>query len=84
MAVSDDGPGIPADQVEHVFDRFTRGDAGLTQRVGGTGLGLAIAKSLIELHGGAIGVTSKEGKGATFRIVLPALPGRRGDGRRSR
>ncbi len=76
VAVSDDGPGIPADQVEHVFDRFTRGEAGLTQRVGGTGLGLAIAKSLVELHGGAIGVTSKEGKGATFRIVLPALPDR--------
>ena len=76
VAVSDDGPGIPADQVEHVFDRFTRGEAGLTQRVGGTGLGLAIAKSLIELHGGAIGVTSKEGKGATFRIVLPALSDR--------
>ena len=76
VAVSDDGPGIPSDQVEHVFDRFTRGEAGLTQRVGGTGLGLAIAKSLIELHGGAIGVTSKEGKGATFRIVLPALPDR--------
>jgi len=76
VAVSDDGPGIPSDQVEHVFDRFTRGEAGLTQRVGGTGLGLAIAKSLIELHGGAIGVTSKEGKGATFRIVLPALADR--------
>ncbi len=76
VAVSDDGPGIPADQLDHVFDRFTRGEAGLTQRVGGTGLGLAIAKSLIELHGGAIGVTSKEGEGATFRIVLPALSGR--------
>jgi signal transduction histidine kinase len=73
VAVSDDGPGIPKDQRDHVFDRFTRGEAGLTQRVGGTGLGLAISKSLIELHGGAIGVTSKEGEGATFRIVLPAL-----------
>jgi signal transduction histidine kinase len=76
VAVSDDGPGIPADQLDHVFDRFTRGEAGMTQRVGGTGLGLAIAKSMIELHGGAIGVTSKEGEGATFRIVLPALPDR--------
>jgi signal transduction histidine kinase/HAMP domain-containing protein len=76
VAVSDDGPGIPAEQLDHVFDRFTRGEVGLTQRVGGTGLGLAIAKSLIELHGGAIGVTSKEGKGTTFRIVLPALPDR--------
>jgi signal transduction histidine kinase len=73
VAVSDDGPGIPRDQRDHVFDRFTRGEAGLTQRVGGTGLGLAISKSLVELHGGAIGVTSKEGEGATFRIVLPAL-----------
>jgi len=73
VAVSDDGPGIPADQLDHVFDRRTPGAAGLTQRVGGTGLGLAIVKSLIELHGGAIGVTSKEGEGATFRIVLPAL-----------
>jgi two-component system sensor histidine kinase ResE len=76
IAVADDGPGIPKDQRDHVFDRFTRGDVGLTQRVGGTGLGLAIAKSLIELHGGAIGVTSKEGEGATFRIVLPALSDR--------
>jgi signal transduction histidine kinase/HAMP domain-containing protein len=76
IAVSDDGPGIPRDQLDHVFDRFTRGEAGLTQRVGGTGLGLAIAKSLIELHGGAIGVTSKEGDGTTFRIVIPALPDR--------
>jgi signal transduction histidine kinase len=76
VAVSDNGPGIPPDQRDHVFDRFTRGDVGLTQRVGGTGLGLAIAKSLIELHGGAIGVTSREGEGATFRIVLPALSNR--------
>jgi signal transduction histidine kinase len=76
VAVSDDGPGIPAEQLDHVFDRFTRGEAGLTQRVGGTGLGLAIARSLVELHGGAIGVSSKEGEGATFRIVLPALPDR--------
>jgi signal transduction histidine kinase len=76
IAVADNGPGIPKDQRDHVFDRFTRGDVGLTQRVGGTGLGLAIAKSLIELHGGAIGVTSKEGEGATFRIVLPALSDR--------
>lgn len=76
LAVSDDGPGIPEEQLEHIFDRFTRGDAGLTQRVGGTGLGLAIAKSLVVLHGGAIGVSSEVGQGSTFRIVLPALPGK--------
>ena len=76
LAVIDDGPGIPEEQLDHIFERFTRGDAGLTQRVGGTGLGLAIAKSLVELHGGAIGVSSTVGKGSTFRVVLPALPGK--------
>jgi signal transduction histidine kinase len=72
LAVSDDGPGMAADQLEHIFERFTRGDAGLTQHVGGTGLGLAISKSLVELHGGTIGVESTEGHGSTFRIWLPA------------
>jgi signal transduction histidine kinase len=72
--VVDDGPGIPEQQLEHIFERFSRGDAGETQRVGGTGLGLAISKSLIELHGGAIGAQSTPGKGSTFRIRLPAMP----------
>ena len=80
IAVTDDGPGIPAEQLEHVFDRFTRGDAGLTQRVGGTGLGLAISKSLVELHGGTIGVESAPGQGATFRVRLPALTGAKVEG----
>ncbi|MDQ3724568.1 MAG: HAMP domain-containing histidine kinase [Actinomycetota bacterium] len=71
IAVSDNGPGIPADQLERIFDRFTRGDAGLTQRVGGTGLGLAISKSLVELHGGSIVAESIAGQGATFRVRLP-------------
>jgi signal transduction histidine kinase len=70
--VIDDGPGIPADQLEHIFERFTRGDAGETQRVGGTGLGLAISKSLVELHGGGIEASSTPGRGSTFRIRLPA------------
>jgi two-component system sensor histidine kinase MtrB len=72
IAVTDDGPGIPEDQLERIFERFTRGDAGLTQRVGGTGLGLAIAKSLVELHGGTIDVVSTVGEGSTFRFRLPA------------
>ncbi len=71
ISVKDDGPGIPAEQLEHIFERFTRGDAGLTQRVGGTGLGLAISKSLVELHGGAIEAESSEGRGSTFRVRLP-------------
>ena len=75
ISVTDDGPGIPPDQLEHIFERFTRGDAGLTQRVGGTGLGLAISKSLVELHGGAIGADSAPGKGSTFSILLPTEAG---------
>jgi len=71
IAVSDDGPGIPESQLQQIFERFVRGDAGLTQRVGGTGLGLAIAKSLVELHGGTIGVESTPGQGSTFRFRLP-------------
>jgi signal transduction histidine kinase len=71
ISVKDDGPGIPANQLEHIFERFTRGDAGLTQRVGGTGLGLAISKSLVELHGGTIGAESVPGEGSTFSITLP-------------
>lgn len=73
IAVSDNGPGIPESQLEHIFERFTRGDAGLTQRVGGTGLGLAIAKSLVELHGGTIAVESTPGSGSTFSFRLPAV-----------
>jgi len=71
ISVSDNGPGIPGDQLERIFERFTRGDAGLTQRVGGTGLGLAISKSLVELHGGSIGAESTPGQGSIFRVRLP-------------
>ncbi|MET0558545.1 MAG: HAMP domain-containing sensor histidine kinase [Solirubrobacterales bacterium] len=71
IAVSDNGPGIPENQLEQIFERFVRGDAGLTQRVGGTGLGLAIAKSLVELHGGTISVESASGHGSTFSFRLP-------------
>ncbi|HEX2706379.1 MAG TPA: HAMP domain-containing sensor histidine kinase [Solirubrobacterales bacterium] len=74
VAVTDDGPGIPESQLELIFERFTRGDAGLTQRVGGTGLGLAISKSLVELHGGMIEAESTVGEGSTFRFRLPTQP----------
>jgi signal transduction histidine kinase len=76
IAVRDDGPGIQIEQLDHIFERFTRGEAGLTQRVGGTGLGLAISKSLVELHGGSIWVESTPGAGATFRMRLPAAAAR--------
>ena len=78
--VSDDGPGLGSEELEHVFDRFWRAESGETQSVGGTGLGLAIAKSLVELHGGAVSASSAKGEGATFRFVLPIAK----DGRPSR
>jgi signal transduction histidine kinase len=84
ISVSDDGPGIPTEQLDRIFERFTRGDAGLTQRVGGTGLGLAVSKSLVELHGGRITAESTPGRGATFRVRLPvaaAAPVDGGSGR---
>jgi len=74
ISVSDNGQGIPEEQIGRIFERFTRGDAGLTQRVGGTGLGLAISKSLVELHGGSIEVESTLGAGSTFRVRLPIAP----------
>lgn len=69
--VADDGPGIPAGELPHVFERFWRAESGESQRVGGTGLGLAIAKSLVELHAGRISVHSPAGSGAHFRVTLP-------------
>jgi signal transduction histidine kinase len=80
IAVTDNGPGIPETQLEHIFERFVRGDAGLTQRVGGTGLGLAISKSLVELHGGSLAVESTPGVGSTFGFRLPVAPAAAGTG----
>jgi two-component system OmpR family sensor kinase len=71
VTVSDDGPGIPPDELARVFDRFHR--AGAERHDGGTGLGLAIAQALVEAHGGTIGVDSPPGHGATFRFTIPGL-----------
>jgi signal transduction histidine kinase len=71
--VSDTGVGIKKENQEKIFDRFFQVDSSLTRQVGGTGLGLAISKSIIEMHGGRIWVESEEGKGSTFRFLLPRL-----------
>jgi len=54
IRVADDGPGVPPEHVERIFDRFYRADASRSRTTGGAGLGLAIAKELVELHGGTI------------------------------
>jgi signal transduction histidine kinase/ActR/RegA family two-component response regulator len=72
LSVCDNGIGIKAEFLPHVFDRFRQANSSSTRQHGGLGLGLAIAKQIVELHGGSIAVSSAgEGKGATFRIELP-------------
>jgi PAS domain S-box-containing protein len=72
FSVSDEGRGVPADDLELVFDRFHQVSPGDAREKSGTGLGLAITKSIIERHGGQVWVESEEGHGSTFRFALPA------------
>ena len=69
--VKDDGPGIPAGQLERIFERFHQVDNGPVRGQGGTGLGLALARELARLHGGDVTVESRLGHGSTFRVELP-------------
>lgn len=69
--VVDTGIGIPADQVDRVFDRFYQVESHLTRRHGGMGLGLSIAKAMVEMHNGQIWCESKEGTGSLFCFMIP-------------
>ena len=71
VMVSDDGMGIPKENVERIFDRFYRVDRARARSMGGSGLGLAIAREMIEAHGGAIWAESEEGHGTTIFFTLP-------------
>jgi DNA-binding response OmpR family regulator len=71
ISISDSGPGIPRDQLAHIFDRFYQADNTYEHHRKGTGIGLAIAKELVEIHHGSIDVHSSEGQGAEFTIRLP-------------
>lgn len=73
-AVCDRGIGIPPDELSQVFERFHRGRQVSSTNYGGLGLGLYITKQIVERHGGAIWVESKEGAGTTFHFSLPAAP----------
>jgi signal transduction histidine kinase len=74
IAVVDHGPGIPEEEKERVFERFTQIDQSDTRSKGGTGLGLSIVKSLTEVMHGAVRVEATEGGGATFVVELPLAP----------
>jgi two-component system sensor histidine kinase BaeS len=71
VAVVDRGPGIPADQLERIFERFHRVDEARSRAGGGAGLGLAIVRRLVELHGGRVWAESVAGEGATFTFTVP-------------
>jgi len=72
VAVEDEGEGIPAEDLHHIFERFYRADVHRARTLGGTGLGLAIALENVNLHRGSITVTSTVGQGSAFTVVLPA------------
>jgi signal transduction histidine kinase len=70
IAVADNGPGVPEDEREMVFDKFYRGPEAARRGEAGSGLGLAIVKSLVELHGGTIHVEAGQPRGARFVVAL--------------
>jgi CheY-like chemotaxis protein/anti-sigma regulatory factor (Ser/Thr protein kinase) len=71
LIVHDTGYGIAPEEMDHIFEKFYRGQAAMAVGAAGAGLGLSIVKQILELHQGTIGVTSKVGQGTTFTITLP-------------
>lgn len=69
--IADNGPGIAAEDLPHIFQYFYRGEKSRSRKSGGSGIGLALAQQFVRSHGGAIRVDSKKGKGTTFAFILP-------------
>ncbi|HSI09762.1 MAG: sensor histidine kinase [Rariglobus sp.] len=74
ISLQDNGTGIPAEDLPHLFERFYRVDKGRSREKGGTGLGLSIVKHIVQLHGGRVWVESTLGQGTTFFFSLPPRP----------
>jgi signal transduction histidine kinase len=73
LEVLDDGPGIPADALPHVFERFYRVDGARSTRGNGSGLGLAIVRWIVQQHFGTVEVLSRSGEGTVFTVLLPGV-----------
>lgn len=71
ICVRDNGAGIPAEDLPHIFERFYRVDKGRSREKGGTGLGLSIVKHIVQLHGGRVWAESQPGQGSAFYFTLP-------------
>jgi signal transduction histidine kinase len=71
VTIDDDGPGVPADQLERVFEPFVRLEASRSRETGGVGLGLAIARSVVRAHGGEVALANREGGGLRATVRLP-------------
>ncbi len=72
VRIEDTGPGVPADFLPHIFERFSQADGSSTRKHGGLGLGLAIVRHLVELHGGTVSAANREKSGAILTVRLPA------------
>jgi len=72
ITVADSGPGIPAEHLPYIFERFYRADSARSRKQGGSGIGLAVVKQLTEAHGGRVHVESPSDRGASFRVQFPA------------
>ena len=74
IRVADRGPGIPQDELAHIFDTFYRGKRAVEDQIHGTGLGLSLVKRIIEAHGGTVTAKSEPGQGTEFVVRIPAAP----------
>ena len=72
LTVRDDGPGIPTDEQQAVFEKFVRGEAARSAGIKGTGVGLALSRQIARAHGGDLTLQSEPGRGAAFTVTLPA------------